>query len=133
MNDIFAIAARKKFRFNTSQGLLSVEDLWDLPLQTTRPNRASLDNIAISLNRELKESETTSFVDDRPTANDDAKTMFDIVLQVIEVRKEENKASETLRVNAEKKQRILEIIANKEDEALAGKSVDELRELVGSF
>ncbi len=133
MTDIFAIATRKKFRFETPQGLLCAEDLWDLPLQTIRPNKASLDAIAIGLNREIKESDTTSFVDDVPTASDDTKTMFDIVLHVISVRKEENKAAETKRINVEKKQRILEIIANKEDESLASKSVDELRELVGTL
>ena len=133
MTDIFAIATRKKFRFETPQGFLAVEDLWDLPLQTIRPNKASLDAIAIGLNREIKESDTTSFVDDAPTASDDTKTMFDIVLHVISVRKEENKAAETKRINVEKKNRILEIIASKEDEALAGKSVDELRELVGAL
>lgn len=133
MTDIFAIATRKKFRFDTPQGFLCVEDLWDLPLQTIRPNKASLDAIAIGLNREIKESDTTSFVDDAPTASDDTKTMFDIVLHVISVRKEENKAAETKRINVEKKNRILEIIASKEDESLASKSVDELRELVGTL
>lgn len=133
MTDIFAIATRKKFRFDTTQGQLCIEDLWDLPLQTTRPNRASLDTIAIELNKELKDSDTTSFVDDAPVSNDDVKAKFDIVLHIIEVRKAENKAEETQRVSAQKKQRMLELIANKEDEALAGKSIEELRELVGTL
>lgn len=131
--ELFATASRLKLRFDTAQGSLSAEDLWDLPLQTIRPVRASLDNIAIGLNKQLKEAGTTSFVDDAPLGNDDLKTKFDIVLYVISVRKEESKAEETRRANSEKKQRILELIAGKEDEALAGKSIDELRVLVGAL
>lgn len=131
--ELFAIASRSKLRFDTAQGSLGTEDLWDLPLQTSRPNRASLDNIAIGLNKLLQDAGTTSFVDESPIGNNDLKTKFDIVLYVISVRKEESKAAETLRLNSEKKQRILEIIAGKEDEALAGKSIEELRTLVGTL
>ena len=131
--DLFEIAARKKYRFATTQGSLSVEELWDLPLKTTRPGKASLNDVAISLNRDLKESATESFVDDAPTGNTDVQTMFDIVKRVIAVRKEENAAEETRRVNAEKRNRIREILADKQDESLKGKSAEELTALLNSL
>lgn len=133
MENLFIQASRLKCRFDSPQGPLAVEDLWDLPLQTTRVNRASLDNIAIGLNKKLKEDGSVSFVDDAPAGSDELKIKFDIVLHVIEVRKAENKAEELRRVNAEKKQQILSIISTKENEALAGKSIEELRELVGAL
>ena len=133
MDNLFAQASRRKLRFDSPKGLLSVEDLWDLPLRSTHAGKASLDNIAIALNKELKEAGTTSFVDDAPAGNEELRMGFEVVLHIIEVRKAENKTEELRRINAEKKQQILSIISAKENEALAGKSIDELRELVGTL
>ena len=52
MSNLFEVAARKKYRFDSQKGLLSVEELWDLPLQSTKS--VSLDSIAIALNKEIK-------------------------------------------------------------------------------
>jgi hypothetical protein len=133
MSDLFATASRKKFRFDTPQGQLAAEDLWDLPLQTTRTGRASLDTIAIALDKQIKNVGTVSFVDDAPAGSEDLKAKFDIVLHIIEVRKAENKAEETRRANVEKKQQILSIIANKENEALSGKSIEELQSIAATL
>lgn len=133
MADLFALASRAKLRFDTKQGPLSAEDLWDLPLTSTRTNIATLDEIAVGLDRQLKEAGTTSFVKKTTKSNDALKLRFDIVLQVIEVRQAEDEAAETQRSNAEKKQQILALIAQKENEALAGESIDKLRELAASL
>lgn len=131
--NIFENASRIKCRFDSPQGTLCVEDLWDLPLQTSRVGKASLDNIAINLDKQIKDSGTVSFVDAAPAGNNELNLKFEIVKHIIEVRKAENLAAETRRTNAEKKQRILALIGQKEDEALASKSVDELRELVNGI
>lgn len=55
---MFEKASRMKLRFNTQRGVLSVEDLWDLPL-------IQLDNIATALNKKLQESKTESFIKTR--------------------------------------------------------------------
>lgn len=124
---MFEKATRLKLRFETVQGVLSIEDLWDLPLQTTRESRASLDSLAIALDRKLKDSATVSFVDDAPKANEELQLAFEIVKHVIDVKKAENEAARNARERAAKKERILEIIARKEDETLAASSIDELR------
>lgn len=130
---MFEQATRAKLRFESPKGLLSVEDLWDLPLQTTRPNTASLDNIAIALNRELKDTATVSFVDDAPKANTDLQLRFDIVKHIIDVRKAENAAALAQRERAATKQRILEIINRKQDQALENATIEELQEKLATL
>lgn len=133
MNDLFAEASRRSLRFDTPQGALSVEDLWNLPLSTNRSGRANLDDIAIGLNKQIQEAGTTSFVKKPSKTNEVLKLKFDIVIQVITVKQAEAEAEETIRANAEKKQQILSIIANKENEALSGKSIEELQAIAATL
>lgn len=132
-NNLFIQATRQKLRFPSLQGTLSVEDLWDLPLQTGKASQASLDNIAITLNKQIKDAGEVSFVATAPAGSEELKTKFAIVLHIIEVRKAENQAAVEKRVNAEKKQKILEVIAQKQDKQLEEKSVEELTAMIGSL
>jgi hypothetical protein len=130
---MFEQAARQKLRFDTSKGLLSVEDLWDLPLTSARG--ANLNDIAKGLNRDLKNTDEEDFVN-KPaggTANAVLKLKFDIVKHVIDVRLAENAAERQLAEKREKKVRLLELIAQKQDEQLAGKTVEELQAMVESL
>lgn len=129
---MFEKATRLKLRFDTIAGQLSTEDLWDLPL-TSKRSSVNLDDLAIALDKELKETNTTSFVQKTTKSNDTARLKFEIVLHVIKIRQAETEATEQKRANAERKQRILELIAEKQDEALAGKSVEELNALVNTL
>lgn len=124
---MFEKASRLKIRFDTSQGQLDVEDLWDLPL--TSNNRANLDDVARKLSKQVKESETESFVVKPAKANEITLLKFDIVKHVIEVRLAENEAAAITRANKERKQKILAIIANKQDEQLATSSIEDLQKL----
>ena len=124
---MFEQAARLKLRFETIRGFLSVEDLWDLPLQTARPGGVSLDEIAIALHRRIKNVAETSFVDETPKPDVETQLGFDIVKHIIAVKKAENAAALAARDKAATKQRILEIIAKKQDETLAASSIEELQ------
>jgi hypothetical protein len=127
---MFEQATRLKLRFETSRGMLSVEDLWDLPLSSQRG--VSLDEIAISLHNALKH-DTISFVDDTEKPDPRLQLSFDLVKHVIDVRKAENKVAAEARAKAEQKQKILGIIARKEDMALEGMDIDKLREMIGTL
>ena len=124
---MFEKASRQKLRFTTPQGALSVEDLWDLPLTTNNSNRASLDDIAKSIFRKMKEDDIESFVVKTSKSNETIQLAFDIVKYIIEVRLAEADAAEVTRKNKEKKQQILALIAQKENETLAGQSLEDLR------
>ena len=129
---MFEKASRLKLRFDSTQGQLSVEDLWDLPLSSTR-GRTCLDDIAIGLDKAMKETSCTSFVNKTSRTNELTKLKFDIVLKVIEVRQAEAEAAELKKGSAEKKQKLLEIIARKQDASLENKSVEELQAAVNAL
>lgn len=129
-NSIFERATKKKLRFESPLGMLSVEDIWDLPLTSRTSKKASLDDLAKSLNRQIKENEEESFVVKKTQANSDLNLRFDIVKHIIEVRMEEADAREKAAQNKAREQRILEILAKKEDEDLLNKSKEELEALL---
>lgn len=126
----FELASRKKLRFETEKGLLSTEDLWDLPL-TGRT--VCLDNIAKALFKELKESaDEVSFVSSVVKDNK-AQLMFDIVKHIIDVKVAERDAQQELVVRRQQKQKVLELIAQREDGALGEMSLEDLRKMAESF
>lgn len=127
---MFEKAARAKLRFETSRGLLSVEDLWDLPLTSARG--VSLNDIAVDLNNRIKR-DVVSFVDEAEVPDERLQLGFDIVIHVIAVRKEEARAAAVARVRAEQKQKVLAIIARKEDARLEEMDLDQLREMIGAL
>ena len=132
MQDIFTIATRTKLRFDTNKGLLSVEDLWDLPL-TSNTGRPNLDDIARELDAQLKSISTVSFVDTSKKADTTLQLKFDLVKAIIDTRLAENTATATIRANQEKKQQILAIMAEKETDGLKGKSLDELNAILATL
>jgi hypothetical protein len=126
---MFEKASRLKIRFQSPKGPLLVEDLWDLPLRSDT-GKANLDDIARGLNRILKDKEDESFVAPTVRTDDELQLKFDIVKHVIVTRLAENEAASKAKENAERKQKILGIIAAKQDEALAKMSVEELSKMV---
>jgi hypothetical protein len=132
MADLFEKAARLKLRFATPKGFLTVEDLFDLPLTSTT-GKANLDDLARELNKELKAKSQESFVEDRPKADEAAQAKFEVVLSVIQTRKEELKAAKVAAEKRDTRQRVLEIIDRKQNAALESKSLEELTTLVNSL
>lgn len=130
---MFEKAVRLKLRFSSPQGNLSVEDLWDLPLTSMRAAQANLNNIAKDVSRQLKAEGEEDFVNPKTSADELLRLKLDIVKHVILTRQAEN---ETLRAAAERKEkkaRLLELIAKKQDQALEGKPLEELQEMVAAL
>jgi len=130
---MFEKASRLKLRFDSPQGLLTAEELWDMPLTSTRPNRANLNDIAKEVSRELKAHGEEDFVNPKTTVDEGLQLKLDIVKHVIQVRQAENAAALELSERKQKKERILELIARKQDQALESKSEEELREMVNTL
>lgn len=125
----FEKASRHALRFTTPKGAVTTEDLWDLPL-TAANGGASLNNIALTINRQLKETETESFVDPAPKTDAVLQLKLDIVKHVISVRQAENEAAKSAKAIKEQKQKLLEILDRKKNAELEGKSVEELEALL---
>lgn len=127
MNDInnkFVDATRRKLRFNTTKGQLSVEELWDLSLQ-------SLDAIAKAVNRQLKASEEESFIPTVSKRKDaESELSLDILKYIIGVKVEERDAEKARVEKREKAARLKELLAQKRDAELTGKSAEEIEKML---
>ena len=119
----------QKWRFPSKRGVLSLEDLFDLPL--TRNNGVNLDAVAIEINKQLQEKQgSTSFV--QSTTENTAEvnkleTMLEIVKTIIKQRQDENEAKLKRAEIATKRKQIQELIDQKQGEALASLSLEELQ------
>jgi len=131
-NNLFLTASRAKFRFNTASGIITTEDLWDLPLTDAR--KANLDDIAKALNKQLKDAnEEQPFVKPAAAKSDEIRAKFDLVLFVIKSKMEERDAARARADKEANKQKIMALIDRKKDEILAGKSAEELQALLNSM
>lgn len=126
---MFEIASQKKLRFATMKGGITTEDLWDLPLTSTVG--PSLENIWQDLNKKIKEADSNeSPFGVKSTTDRDLETKFSIVKRVIEVRLKMAEARKNAVVKKEKNEQILRLIYDKENDALAGKSIEDLRKML---
>lgn len=119
MNNIFEKATRQKLRFTTAKGNITTEDLWDLSLQ-------DLDSVARGVNKRVKESQEESFITTQSSGDRKASLALEVLKSIINTKLEDKKRSELKAARKEKESRILSIIAEKQDEALANKSIKAL-------
>lgn len=129
--NIFEQATRQAFRFESSKGFLTTEDLWNLPL-TSNTGRANLDDIAKGLQAKLA-STALSFVTDTTPVNKLDQAKFDVVIHIINTKISEAKAAEQASLAREKKQKIMAIIEQKQDAALSSASLEDLEAMLNSL
>ncbi len=130
MNDLFIIASRKRFRFPTVVGSLTVEDLWNLPLRSVSSSSPSLDSVAVSISNQIKQLGEESFVSDEENpARAELELKLEIVKFVISIIKEEAIKKEQSAAIASRNNRIDEIISRKKDKELESMSIEELEKL----
>ena len=120
--NIFEYAVRNKVRF-PFKGMISVEDLWDLSL-------TNLDSIYKTLNKQVKQSEEESLLTTKTSVDTELEVQIAIVKHIVSVKLEEQDAREKAAAKKAQKQKIMAIIATKEDEELQNSSVDDLRKML---
>jgi len=129
-SDLFLKALKKKFRFTTPFGVFSTEDLFGIQLSGPA-NQLSLDRIALDLYKEVKSTgDVVSFVNENKKAANDLSDKLEIVKEIIAIKKENAASAAKAAASREQRQRVLELIQQKENGALSEKSIDELKALL---
>lgn len=115
----FKEASKQKLRFQY-KGMLSTEQLWDLSLD-------ELDELAVSLEIEHKQSGKKSFLAKTSVKDKTAKLKFDVVLEVLNSKSNDIEAAAQAQEDKDHNKKIIALIAEKQDESLKGLSVKELQ------
>lgn len=118
--NIFVTASELKFRY-PYKGLITTEDLWDLNLE-------QLDTIYKTLNKEVMVAQEDSLLitEEPKKENSFIEMKIDIVKYIFNEKVEAARKREAEVINAEKKRRILEVLAKKQDDSLNNMSEEEL-------
>ena len=122
VENIFEYATRNKVRF-PFKGMISVEDLWDLSL-------TNLDSIYKTLNKQVKQSEEESLLSTKASVDTELEVQIAIVKHIVSVKLAEKEAAERASAKKAQKQKIMSIIATKQDEALQNRSIDDLKKML---
>lgn len=127
----FEKASRVGLRFETTKGLLTVTDLWHLPLEDTRDG-CDLDTLAQNLHATLKDRAEVSFVKKSTVSKTDEslELSFEIVKHIIKVRLEEADVKKQEIASKQHKAKIRNIIEKKKDEGLEAMSLEDLEKLI---
>jgi hypothetical protein len=125
-NDLFIIATRKKFRFDSTKGGLTSEDLFDL-------NLTALDTIAVSLDEKIQKLGRKSFVQKKVASTSDLETQLEIVKYVIETKQAEDEARKTREKNAAQRQFLTGLKEKKQMAALESLSLEDIDKQLASL
>jgi|ERR1035437_3241504 hypothetical protein len=112
-------ASKQRLRFATEKGPLSAEQLWDLDLK-------ELNKLAVSLDNEYEKSGEKNFLSKKSEKDKTAKLKFDIVIDIMNTKQEENQKILDSKKIKEHNEKIDELIEEKKEGALRKKSVKEL-------
>jgi uncharacterized membrane protein len=122
---MFEIATRTKMRF-PFRGMISVEDLWDLSVK-------DLDSIFKTLNAQVKKSQEESLLATKSKEDETLAIQIEIVKHIVKTKLDEAETAKQSKELKEKKQKIMEMIAEKKDEALRNASVEELQAMLANL
>ena len=119
-------ASKMKLRFATVKGNLSVEDLWDLNLIT-------LDKLAVALDEEISKSPRKSFIAETTPEDKVSKLKLDILKDIISTKLEEKAKKDSEKQKISERNKLLEILAKKEEASLENLSIEELKKKIAEL
>jgi len=130
--NLFQIATKNKFRFDSLKGALTVEQLWDLPLSSA--GSACLNEVAVKVHRDLGTTEETNFVQNVSSSVRKANRLLvqklDLVKEIIAYKQAAELKAQKRAATQERNQQIMEIMDSKKTEAMGKSSMKKLQEML---
>lgn len=122
---MFEKALRNKYRFPSVRGDLTTEQLWALPLESK--DGFDLDAIAQALHASLEAAGTVSFVKKTTAKQESLKDRLEIVKYIIKAKLKEAEDRVSAKERLDKRRKLEEILAEKQDDALKNMSEEEIQ------
>ena len=123
-------ASQQKLRIATSRGMLSVEQLWDLP-------KEEIGQLAVALRKRIKDARGIngdSELDFLQPAEHSEETVdeltFHILKDIYQTLQANEDSARRLAAKRQRNRKLLEVIARKQDQELEGKSIEELEKML---
>lgn len=122
--DLFMQATRRKLRYPTSRGFVTTEDLWDLSF-------SQLNQLFQTLSKAHKEvSGEDSLIETETAESKIISLSMEVVKFVFGVKQAEYEKQKVAQANKAERQKLLEILESKENEALQGLSKEEIQKRI---
>lgn len=119
-------AARKQWRFASTKGHLTFEDLWNLKLE-------DLDRIAVALDEKIQKGGRKSFITKRTESMSEEQGMFDLVSYVIETKMAEADAAKARAAKASQKQFMQDLLQRKRIASLENLTTEEIEKQLAAL
>lgn len=120
--NIFEAASKNKYRY-PYKGMITTEDLWDL-------TPAQLDIVYKALNKGVSEAQVSSLMCKVTEVDAELLNKIEIVKYIFNAKEAEAEARKNDAAKHAKKQRILDILAQKQEDALQSMSEDDLKKML---
>lgn len=126
---LFEMASQSKFRY-PYKGMVTTEDLWDL-------SPSQLDTVYRNLSKELKAIDedsliSTRSVDEGVKANE-LRNKIEVVKYIFNAKQQAAELTRMAADHAAKRQRLLDALAKKQENALESMTEDELRQALAEL
>lgn len=126
MSEIYKAAAKRKLRFPSSRGALTVEQVMDLPMTSTT-GRLSIKAIATPIAEKLQKGKS-SLLDffNAPATDPEASLQMAIIEDIVATKQQENIAKSSAKAKETEKAQLQTLLVAKKAEAMGALSVAEL-------
>ena len=128
-NVLFEMASQSKFRY-PYKGMITTEDLWDLSL-------SQLDTVYRNLSKELKDIDEDSLISTRSADEgvkaNELRNKIEVVKYIFNAKQQAAELNRMAADNAAKKQRLLEALARKQENALENMSEEDLLKMLNEL